>query len=77
MQDGLKNGTSCDVNELVAGHAALLDQLYHRQKPLPILGEERGQFLLVDLPLIAYRVVLFLHGGSPFKVWQPDSTESG
>jgi hypothetical protein len=22
-------------------------------------------------------MVLFLHGGSPFKVWQPDSKESG
>jgi hypothetical protein len=27
--------------------------------------------------LLAYRMVLFLHGGSPFKVSQPDSTESG
>jgi hypothetical protein len=44
---------------------------------LPVLGEERGQLLLVEIPLLAYRMVLFFHGGSPFKVSQPDSTESG
>jgi hypothetical protein len=58
---------------LIAGHPALLDQIHHRQQPLPILGEELRQFLLVNFPLLAYRVVRFLHGGSPFKVWQPDS----
>ena len=40
---------------------------------LPVLGQKAGQFLLVDFPLLAYRMVRFLHGGSPFKVWQPDS----
>jgi hypothetical protein len=28
---------------------------------------------LVHFSLLAYGVVAFLHGGSPFKVWQPDS----
>src|ERR1019366_7922734 len=77
LQHRLKDGASGDIDELIAGHPALLDQIYHRQQPLPVLGEERSQLLLVDFPLLAYRVVLFLHGGSPFKVWQPDSTESG
>jgi hypothetical protein len=45
--------------------------------PTAKTGEERGQFLLVEIPLLAYGVVRFLHGGSPFKVWQPDSKESG
>jgi hypothetical protein len=62
---------------LVAGHPALLDQLHHGQKSLPVLGEKSGQFPLVDFPLLAYRMVRFLHGGSPFKVSQPDSKESG
>jgi hypothetical protein len=39
----------------------------------PVFGEERGQLLLVDLPLLAYRMVRFLHCGSPFTVWQLDS----
>jgi hypothetical protein len=77
LQNGLEDGSAGDIDELVAGHPALLDQIYHGQKPLPVLGEERGQLLLVDLPLLAYRMVRFLHGGSPFKVWQPDSKESG
>jgi len=77
LQDGLEDGSSCHVNQLIAGHAALFDQIHHRQKALAVLGEEGGQFLFVDFSLFAYRVVAFLHGGSPFKVWQPDSTESG
>jgi hypothetical protein len=46
LQDGLKNGSACNINELIASHAALLDQLDHGQQPLPVLGEERGQLLL-------------------------------
>jgi hypothetical protein len=61
------------VDQLVAGQLALLDQIYHGQKPLPVLDQEAGQLLFVDFPLLAYRMVRCLHGGSPFKVSQPDS----
>ena len=58
-------------------HPALFDQIHHRQKALPVPGQEPAQFLFVDCPLLAYRVAAFLRGGTLFKVWQPDSKESG
>jgi len=77
LQQRLKHGSASDIDELIAGDAALLDQFHHRQQALPVLGQECGQLLFIDFPLLAYRVARFLHGGSPFKVSQPDSTESG
>jgi hypothetical protein len=77
LQDGLNGGASGHVDQFVAGHLALLDQIDHRQHPLPVVGQKLGQFALVGFSLLAYRVIAFPHGGSPFKVWQPDSTESG
>lgn len=41
--------------------------------PLPILDQEAGKRLLVDFPLLAYRVAAFLLGGYSFKVSQPDT----
>jgi hypothetical protein len=73
LQDGLNGRSPGDVDQLVAGQLALLDQIHHGQKPLPVLDQEAGQLLLVDFPLLADGVVTFLHGGSPFKVSQPDS----
>ena len=73
LQHGLNGRSSGDVDQLVAGHLALLDQIHHGQKPLPVLDQETGQFLLVGFPLLMDGVVAFLHGGSPFKVSQPDS----
>jgi len=73
LQHGLNGRSSGDVDQFVAGHLALLDQIHHGQQRLPILGQKAGQFLLVDIPLLADGAVSFLHGGSPFKVWQPDS----
>ena len=73
LQNGLDGGSSGDVDQLAAGQLALLDQIHHGQKPLPILDQEAGQLLFVGFPLLAYRMVSFLHGGSPFKVSQPDS----
>jgi hypothetical protein len=61
--------SSGNLDQLVAGHLALLDQIHHGQKTVPILDQEPGQFLLVDFPLLADGAVSFLHGGSgsPFK----------
>ena|ERR1035441_6147338 len=61
------------VDQFVAGPLALLDQIHHGNKKLPVSGQKTGQLLLVGFSLLAYGVVAFLHGGSPFKVWQPDS----
>jgi hypothetical protein len=38
-----------------------------------ILIQKSRQLLLVRIALLAYRLVVSLHGDSPFKVWQPDS----
>ena len=73
LQYRLDGGAAGYVNQLVAGKTALLDQIHHGQKNLPAPGQIPGQFLLVHFSLLAYGVVAFLHGGSPFKVWQPDS----
>ena len=73
MQYSLDGGAAGYVDQFVAGQTALLDQIHHGQKDLPALGQKPGQLLLVHFSLLAYGVVAFLHGGSPFKVWQPDS----
>jgi hypothetical protein len=65
------------VDQFVASQTALLDQIDHGHEKLPVPGQKPGQFQFVRFSLLAYRVVALLHGGSPFKVWQPDSTESG
>jgi hypothetical protein len=45
-------GSSGHVDQLVAGHSAVLDQIYHGQKVLPIVGEELAQIPSVYLPLL-------------------------
>jgi hypothetical protein len=37
LQHGLKNGSAYDINELVAGYPALLDQFHHGQKTCPFV----------------------------------------
>jgi hypothetical protein len=39
----------------------------------PLLARYPASSCFVHFSLLAYGVVAFLHGGSPFKVWQPDS----
>jgi hypothetical protein len=73
LQHGLDGGAAGYVDQLVAGHPALLDQIHHVQQKLPAPGQKPSQLLLVHFSLLAYPVVAFLHGGSPFKVCQPDS----
>jgi hypothetical protein len=73
LQYRLDGGAAGYVDQFVAGKKALLDQIHHGQKDLPAPGQIPGQLLLVHFSLLADRVVAFLHGGSPFKVWQPDS----
>jgi hypothetical protein len=67
LQHGLDGGSAGQVDQIVAGHLALRDQIYHGQKRLPVLDQEAGQFLVVDFPLLADGAVSFLHGGSPCK----------
>src|SRR5208282_3607520 len=73
LQHRLDGGAASYIDQFVASQTALLDQIHHGQKDLPAPGQIPGQLLLVHFSLLAYRVVAFLHGGSPFKVWQPDS----
>jgi hypothetical protein len=73
LQHGLDGGAAGYIDQFVTGQSALLDQIHHGQKKLPAPGQILGQLLLVHFSLLAYRVVAFLQGGSPFKVWQPDS----
>jgi hypothetical protein len=73
LQHSIDGGTAGYVDQFVAGKAALLDQIHHGQKKLPAPGQVPSQFLFIDSSLLTDRVVAFLHGGSPFKVWQPDS----
>src|SRR5664279_3478518 len=73
LQHSIDGGTAGYVDQFVAGKAALLDQIHHGQKKLPAPGQVPSQFLFIDSSLLTDSVVAFLHGGSPFKVWQPDS----
>ena len=73
LQHSLNGGATGYVDQFVAGQTALLDQIDHGHEKLPAPGQKPGQLLLVHFSLLAYGVVAFLHGGSPFKVWQPDS----
>jgi hypothetical protein len=73
LQHSIDGGAAGYVDQFVAGQTALLDQIHHGQKKLPAPGQVPSQLLFVYFPLLAYAVVAFLHGGSPFKVWQPDS----
>ena len=53
---------------------ALLDKIHHGQQTLPLLGQEAGQFLLVDFPLLTNRAWLFFTTGYPCKrIGKPDS----
>src|SRR5208282_5844450 len=73
LQHRLDGGAASYIDQFVASQTALLDPIHHGQKDLRAPGQIPGQLLLVHFSLLAYRVVAFLHGGSPFKVWQPDS----
>jgi hypothetical protein len=73
LQHSLNGGASGYIDQFVTGQSALLDQIDHGHEKLPVLGQKPGQLLLVHFSLLAYGVVAFLHGGSPFIVWQPDS----
>src|ERR1017187_3353043 len=73
LQHSLNGGTPGYIDQFVTGQPALLDQIDHGHEKLPALGQKSGQLLLVHFSLLAYGVVAFLHGGSPFMVWQPDS----
>src|SRR5262249_14734304 len=45
LQDRLDRGASGNIDQLVAGPLALLDQIDHRQQHLAILGENLGRRL--------------------------------
>src|SRR5215467_16347958 len=67
LQDRLNRGAPSNIDQLVAGPLALLDQIDHRQQHLAVPGEELGQLLFIGLSLLVDRVVAFLHGGSSFQ----------
>jgi hypothetical protein len=47
----LDGGASRHIDQLVAGHPALLDQTHHRQQQLPAFGEKLRQLSFVGLSL--------------------------
>jgi len=55
LQHRLKDGASGNIDDLIAGHPALLDQIQHRQQRLPVLGKERGSFC--SLTFLCLRIV--------------------
>jgi hypothetical protein len=42
-----------DLDQFVAGQLALLDQIHHGQKKLPIPGSKRGQLLFAGFSSLA------------------------
>lgn len=64
LQDGLDGGAAGHIDQIVAGQAALLNQIHHGQKELPVLGEERSQLGRVALSLLVDCVIASSHGGS-------------
>lgn len=67
LQHGLNRGSSGHVDQLVAGHPALLDQIHHRQQLLPVFRKELAQLTGVHLSVLIDRVIVSFHGGSPFR----------
>jgi len=66
-QHRLDRGASRNIDQFVAGHLALLDQIHHGQQQLPALGEKLGQLVFVGLSLFVNRVIASFHGGSSFQ----------
>jgi hypothetical protein len=60
-------GATRYVIEFVAGQAALLDQIHHRQQQLPAFGEKFGQLPFAGLSLFVDRVPM---GGRPTKRYE-------
>jgi len=48
---GLIDCASGHVDEFVAGHLALLDQIDHRQQPCPFLDRNSTSFCSLPLPI--------------------------
>ena len=66
-QHCLDRGAPCHIDQFVAGHLALLDEIHHGQQQLPALAEKLGQLLFVGLSLFVNRVIASFHGGSSFQ----------
>src|SRR5678809_358957 len=66
-QHRLDRGPSRNIDQFVAGHLALLDEIHHGQQQLPALGEKLGQLLFVGLSLFVNRVSM---GGGPTKRYE-------
>ena len=67
FQHGLNGGAAGDVDNLVDGSAALLDQFNQGQHELGVLAEQAGEVVGADWLLLRgiQNVISFLHGGSP------------
>ena len=48
----LNGRSSGHVDQFVAGHLALRDQIHHGQKRLPVLDQEAGQLLFILNPAV-------------------------
>jgi hypothetical protein len=59
----LYRGSAGYIDQFVAGHLALLDQIHHRQQLLPVAGKELAQPPRVHVPLFVDRVIVSFHGG--------------
>jgi hypothetical protein len=63
----LDRSASCNIDQFVAGHLALLNEIHHGQQQLPALAEKLGQLPFVGLSLFVNRVIASFHGGTSFQ----------
>jgi len=49
----LDRGASCNIDQFVAGHLALLDEIHHGQQQLPALGEKLASFFSSAFPCLS------------------------
>jgi len=57
FQHGFDAGTAHHVDELIDGHAAVLDQIHHGQQGLAVADQKLGELALADLSLLVNRMV--------------------